>query len=50
MYTKDRDSAGTDELSELDDDELSWVYTREFSRGEPRGSLVYLTSPCALLR
>jgi len=29
---------------------LSWVYTRAFSRGEPRGSLVYLTSPCALLR
>jgi len=26
---------------------LSWVYTREFAR--PRGSLVYLTSPCALL-
>jgi len=29
---------------------LSWIYTRDFSHGEPRGSLVYLTTPCAMLR
>jgi len=29
---------------------LSWVYTREFSRGKPHGSLVYSSSLCALLR